>query len=615
MEKFQKDPKRSESWRDYLEHFKTIADMLSWVWREFVNEKGKTLAKKAFVFATIMYVLDIARPYLLGLVFDGLDSGVSSVMIMGISLYILFVIGRLLCSYKRRVAQEFMFGENAKVLDQKTTKLFLGKSLGLHLNENSILSKSNLERGYHRMNEICYLIQFEGINSILGLFISCAGLLILDFKSGLVVVAMLISHFSWGLFINRKMVDEGVKIDSKWRSMNRFRVELLDLVFRVKVNRKENFSLKKLREKFDEFIVPDRKLWLWFIKTTVIRGAFDYDGLVAILIWGVFRVWQGELSLGTLYPIMVWGNTVIDNLWRIGEVERNLHFNTPSILSLKKALEMPDSLVHLKNAVVLRVGKLFQVDFDKVGYTYSENGLKPVLKEVSLNIAPGEKVGVIGISGAGKSTMASLLLRNFDPTNGLIKINGFDLREIDHKSWLSLVGYIPQSAEIFDGTIRENLLYGLSEKEAEEFSDRKLWKMMRKLQIDFGDRLTDGLNTLVGRNGIKLSGGQAQRLMIGAAVLKNPSFMIIDEATSSLDATTEKWVQQGLEEVLKDRGAMIITHRLNTIRRVCDRFIVLDGNGEGGKIIAEARSFEELAKISPEFRSLAEDQGLSLITV
>ena len=143
----------------------------------------------------------------------------------------------------------------------------------------------------------------------------------------------------------------------------------------------------------------------------------------------------------------------------------------------------------------------------------------------------------------------------------------------------------------------------------------KLWQLMQSLKIDFGARLHNGLNTLVGRHGLKLSGGQAQRVMIGAAVAKQPRLMVIDEATSSLDSTTEREVQEGLAEALKEGvTALIVAHRLSTVRNLCDRFVVmrpLEGLQDGeSQIEAVASSFEELAKISPTFRQLAEDQGV-----
>ncbi len=198
-----------------------------------------------------------------------------------------------------------------------------------------------------------------------------------------------------------------------------------------------------------------------------------------------------------------------------------------------------------------------------------------------------------------------------DPTEGSIAIDGIDLRELDLDSWLSNIGYVPQQLEVFDGTIRYNLTYGLSDERRKRVNDEAIWAMMRTLHIDFGDRLREGLDTRIGFNGIKLSGGQNQRLMVGAAALKEPKFMIIDEATSSLDATTERLVQGGLETVLHNCGALIVTHRLNTVRRICDRFILIDrADGQGGRIQAEADSFEELYAVSPAFRGLARDQGI-----
>jgi ABC-type multidrug transport system fused ATPase/permease subunit len=210
-----------------------------------------------------------------------------------------------------------------------------------------------------------------------------------------------------------------------------------------------------------------------------------------------------------------------------------------------------------------------------------------------------------------------LLMRYMDPTSGAILIDGHDLRDIRLSSWLSLIAYVPQQAQVFDGTIRDNLLYRFTD-EPINVPDEELWGIMRKLKIDFGDRLTAGLDTRVGRHGIELSGGEQQRLMIGAAAMRKPVFMVVDEATASLDATTEKAVQKGLEEVLGDRmGALIITHRLSTVRRLCGKFLVLrdsEGLAPGeSQLEATAGSFEELYETSPTFRRLADDQGVVIL--
>ncbi|MFH0845835.1 MAG: ABC transporter ATP-binding protein [Patescibacteria group bacterium] len=610
MAELEINPKVSGSLKDYFKNFGLTRDCLSWVWNEFINEKGKSFAKSAFVLTFFMFSIDIIRPYVWAYVFDGLNQRNSSYILWGLSVFSVLIFLGLILSYFRRKFLELIEGENARQLDLKTTELFLKKSLGLHIDENTILSKSNLERGYHRIQFLCRVIQYQGINSLLEITISFFAIFIFDWKSGVVVTVMLIIHIIWSLSINKNMIDTGVSVDKKYRALNRFRTELLDLVVRVKTNNKEESSLKKLSQRFEDFLVLDRKLWLWFIKMTGLRNFSDRLFLMIVLAWGILRIWQGELTLGMLYPLSAWTGQIMSNLWTISDTERHLNSAAPAVLSLKEALELPDPLTHSENPIILDKNSPCRITFDKVGYSYSGNGNKPVIADISLDIKSGEKVGVIGESGVGKSTMAVITLRNADPDKGSVKVDGKDLKEIGLGSWLDRVGYVPQSAQIFDGTIRENLLYGLSEEDQKKYPEEKLWEMVRLLQIDFGDRMVDGLDTKVGRNGIKLSGGQAQRIMIGAAVLKNPRFVILDEATSSLDATTEKWVQHGLERVLGDRGALIVTHRLNTIRRICDRFIFLDGNGEGAKIMAEASSFEELAKISPEFASLAKDQGI-----
>lgn len=257
------------------------------------------------------------------------------------------------------------------------------------------------------------------------------------------------------------------------------------------------------------------------------------------------------------------------------------------------------------------------VKFENVGlhFPVGEKHKLAVLGGIDFTIHPGEKVALIGPSGAGKTTIMKLLLRFQDPTEGVIYVNGDRLSDLNVSSWMEHVGYIAQQAQVFDGTIRYNLTFGLSEERQKTISDEEIWDVMRRLQIDFGARLTDGLETRVGRDGMKLSGGQAQRLMIGAAVVKKPIFMVIDEATSSLDSSTERAVQEGLQTVLQGPvGALIVAHRLSTVRTVCDRFLVIrpiEEVAEGeSQIEADARSFEELYQTSSTFRRLADDQHI-----
>jgi len=614
------DRKTAHTMKEYLSDARCMQDMFVWVWRELTNAAGKALAKKMLVVMTISYILGVAKPWVLGMVFDGCAKGHArpDMVIGGLALCgAILLIGQIL-NRKFLLYREWIFGENWRQLDKRTTELFFEKSLGTHNEENNLLNEANIKKGHERVMRLTGLALFEGTETLLGLILPFAALWLMDTGAALIMSVMLCAHVFWSLFLNQRMMKECLPIDKKWREMNRFRAERLDHVEWVKVNAKENEELGELGKKFTDALAPDRKFWTWFIEQIIRRGIVDYLFLLVIMSWGVYRVWLGDMPVGLLFPLFSWTSQIADNLWRVGHLEHEINFLTPAILAMKEALTMPKGLSVAQNPVVMRAGAPCRIEFRNVSYEYSSQknadgtfSPLPVLKNISFTIEPGEKVAVIGASGVGKTTVMKLLLRYMDPTQGTILIDGVDLKDIDLGSWLRLIGYVPQQAQILDGTIRYNLLYGVSAAEKTCMSDEQLWRIMKLLQIDFGERLTHGLDTMVGRNGIKLSGGQAQRVMIGSAVMKDPRFMVIDEATSSLDTTTERLVQEGLEKVLThDRGALIITHRLNTVRRICDRFILLSANGEGSKVAAIADNFEQLAETSKEFCSLARDQGL-----
>jgi ABC-type multidrug transport system fused ATPase/permease subunit len=361
-------------------------------------------------------------------------------------------------------------------------------------------------------------------------------------------------------------------------------------------------------------------------------------GMIIIMGAGAWSVWQGVWQIGLLYPLFSWSARVAENLWQVGNIEHQLNWNMPAVKSMIKALSIKPDVVDSPGAVELGYDHPIRVRFEHVTHAYPlskedmslmedveddyfaepEEGMH-VVRDVSFTIEEGEKVALIGPSGAGKTTMMRLLLRFMDPDYGCIWIDGHKLTDIKLSSWIKLIGYIPQQTQVFDGTMRYNLTYGLMPDEQKLVTDDALWDLMRQLKIDFRERLTEGLQTKVGRNGLKLSGGQAQRLMIGAAAAKKPRLMIIDEATSNLDSATEKEVHRGLAQVLSANvSALVIAHRLSTVRDLCDKYVVLRNVADLApgepQVEATAKTFEELYRISPTFRQLADCQDLVIAT-
>ena len=221
--------------------------------------------------------------------------------------------------------------------------------------------------------------------------------------------------------------------------------------------------------------------------------------------------------------------------------------------------------------------------YENVSFHYSDDDT-PVLTDVSFTIPAGKSIALVGPSGSGKTTICSLLPRFYDVTGGRVTIDGQDVRELTLESLRSQIGIVQQDVYLFCGTIGENIAYGKPGASMEEIVDAA-----RKANIhDFIQSLPDGYDTFVGERGTRLSGGQKQRISIARVFLKNPPILILDEATSALDNESERWIQQSLTELAKNRTTITIAHRLSTIRGA-DEILVVADNG-----IAERGTHEEL---------------------
>jgi ABC-type multidrug transport system fused ATPase/permease subunit len=213
------------------------------------------------------------------------------------------------------------------------------------------------------------------------------------------------------------------------------------------------------------------------------------------------------------------------------------------------------------------------VAFDQVYFQYPTRQDHIVLHGITFSIRSGEKIALAGYSGAGKSTIIQLLMRFYDVSSGKILLDGKPLQQWNLKRLRSSIGIVPQEVLLFGGSIRENIAYAKQHATEEEI----ILAAQKANAWQFIEKFPDGLNTLVGERGIKLSGGQRQRIAIARAILKNPSILILDEATSSLDAESEALVQEALDELMKNRTTIVIAHRLATIRKVDRIFMIKDG--------------------------------------
>jgi len=319
-------------------------------------------------------------------------------------------------------------------------------------------------------------------------------------------------------------------------------------------------------------------------------------GPILVLWVGAIEVWAGRLSVGTLMAFYAYLGMLYQPIQRLTELNLIL---ANSLAAMDRIFEVFDTFPEVReNAGAVALSRVRgEIDFEHVSFRY--DGREPVLEGLSLRIASGTTVALIGPSGTGKSTLVKLLPRYYDVTGGRITIDGVDLRTATLKSLREQIAIVSQEPILFSGTIADNLRYGKPNATDEE--------MRRAAQLAFADtfieRLPAGYETEIGERGVRLSGGQKQRVAIARAFVKDAPILILDEPTSALDAESEELIKQALRRLLEGRTALIIAHRLSTIEHA-DRVVVL----EGGRIIEQGRHEELLQRPGGLYRRYAERQ-------
>lgn len=342
------------------------------------------------------------------------------------------------------------------------------------------------------------------------------------------------------------------------------------------------------------------------------RGAFasfitfGLFGAIALVIWfGAGMVHEGQLAGEKLNEFILYALFIGGSIGGLASVYAQLQKAigaTETIFNLME--ETPEMDINSENAASIDVSK---VAFSKVNFSYPTRTDVQVLKSVSFDLNRGKTLALVGRSGSGKSTIASLLMRFYAIENGVVTVNKKPLSEIDLKAWRNALAFVPQDVLLFGGTIRENIAYGDTKAGEEQIIEAA----KQANAWEFIQGFPEGLETTVGERGVQLSGGQRQRIAIARALLKDPQLLILDEATSALDSESEQLVQEALERLMTGRTSVVIAHRLSTIRNA-DQILVLN-EGEvtergshdelidQGGIYAELVKLQNVAKASNEF--------------
>jgi ABC-type multidrug transport system fused ATPase/permease subunit len=330
------------------------------------------------------------------------------------------------------------------------------------------------------------------------------------------------------------------------------------------------------------------KLWATFIPIIDIMNSL---GSIVVLSYGSWEVMQQRMSIGELTAFLAYLNQVTQPTKRYSRIFQLLQKGATALERIFEILDTQPTVIDKPDAIGLTqwVGRL---QFHNVGFGYTAD--LPVIHQLNLTIEPGTTLALVGASGAGKSTIANLAARFYDPTTGSITIDNLDLRDLHLDSFRQQIGIVSQETLLLHGSVRENIAYGKP--------DASLAEIEAAAKIahahDFITALPQGYDTKIGERGVKLSGGQRQRIAIARASIKNPQFMILDEATSALDTESEDLIQQALQVLLKDRTCLAIAHRFSTIKNA-DRIAAI----ESGKII-EIGNHQQLLELDGYYAKL-----------
>jgi ABC-type multidrug transport system fused ATPase/permease subunit len=373
--------------------------------------------------------------------------------------------------------------------------------------------------------------------------------------------------------------------------------EALSAIKNVKAFTNELFELTRYREKTNKIKTLAMKgaIWRGLFAGFIIIGLF---GATTLVIWqGILMVQTGEMNTEQLITFILFTGMLAVSFGGIGTMMGTIQKSIGATERLMDILENEvEDIATSADLKLLEVAG--DITFEAVSFEYETRQDVNVLKDVSFSIQSGQTLAIVGPSGAGKSTITSLLFRFYEPSSGAILLDGKALSNYELTALRRQMAIVPQDVQLFAGTIRENIAYGRPDASFEEI--KKAAEQANAME--FIQQFPDGFDSLVGDRGIQLSGGQKQRIAIARAILKNPTILVLDEATSSLDSESEKLVQEALVNLMKNRTSIVIAHRLSTIRNA-DKIVVLNKGS-----IVESGTHQELLELNGLYARLSNTQ-------
>jgi ATP-binding cassette, subfamily B, bacterial len=555
-----------------------------------------------FVVTVFLAAINAAEPLILKFVFDGLATpGGSRILFTAIALLVgLSVLRELATGYSNWQTWHARLGIHYALLENTVERLHR-MPLSLHRSEGVGAIMTKLDRGIQGFITALTQILFNIFPALLYLAISLVIMLEMNWKLALIVLCFLPIPAVIAALAGpeqtrreRSLLDQWSKIYSRFN-------EVLSGIVTVR-----SFSMEDV----------EKKRFLSDVNTAnqlVIRGVGIDTGLggatnlavalarIAVLALGGMLVFEGHIKVGTLVAFLGYVGGLFGPVQGLTGIYQTIQKASVSLDEIFAILDIQEHLGDAPNATEVENVR-GDVDFDNVRFHYEELE-RPILDGVSLEVKSGQTLAIVGPSGSGKTTLVALVMRFYDPVAGVVRLDGVDLRELKQRSLRRNIGTVLQDPLLFNDTVRNNIAYGRPEATPEEVEQAA----QAANAHTFITQLPEAYETMVGERGSRLSVGERQRVAIARAILKDPKILILDEATSSLDAESEALVQEALDRLMKGRTTFVIAHRLATVVHAT-RIIVL----KNGKI-NESGTHNELMRARGYYSMLVQRQTSGLI--
>ena len=563
-------------------------------WRRFWVELWRLLKdfRRSFVVISIIIVLasflDLLKPYILQVVINGLTNFSAHSLVWFFELIALY----LLSDEVRSVFQYFNDRAVLKLLVKveyflgiKAQQTLVYLSLGYHEKENTGSKIIKIERGVDKISDFVNNVFWQVMPTAVQLLLTLAALFWSDWRIGLsfLIFAPLFIFITY--WSNKRMYPIRKSI---YRDYEKASGKMGQAI--ININAVQSFVQEKNElGGFDKIKTHIRdnedKQWGWMMRVGLGRNAIVDIGRAAVLFLGIYLVYNRMMSIGSLIFVFTLSERAYSSLYSLSRFYDKMEEGREGVNRLIALFNVKSDIINKKDGFKPKKIK-GEIKFENTSFYYKESK-KPALNKLNFKINSGCITALVGPSGGGKTTIARLIYRHYDPQSGRVLLDDKDLKDYDLFAFRKFLAIVPQEVEIFDLSVSENIAY------AKPDASKKEIEAAAKIANadEFIKKLSKGYETMVGERGIKLSGGQRQRLGIARAILTNPKILIFDEATSNLDSQSEALISEAMEKISKDRTMIIIAHRLSTIKKA-DKIIVLE-NGQ----VAEQGSHAELARV------------------